>query len=144
MRLKDFAGNTRTLQEFKGRPFLLTFWAPWCAMCIAEMPSLSKLRASFRDDPLDIVAVGVESNPRDLERGVAKYGLPFTVLVDADEEAKEAFNINELPISLVVDGSGRIVEFPDPITGIPAKQIRGPRDWSGYETVRAIEALRAE
>lgn len=102
----DMDGPDRKLADFAGRPVVLNFWATWCAPCRAEMPSLDRLRAQMGDEvavvtlasgrnPPQAVAkffaeTGITQLPRyldprqDLARAMGVFGMPVTVLIDAE------------------------------------------------------------
>jgi thiol-disulfide isomerase/thioredoxin len=46
----DFDGVTLTLDEYRGTPVVLNFWASWCPFCVAEMPDFERVRQAFGDD----------------------------------------------------------------------------------------------
>jgi len=43
LELMDKDGNTRSLEDLKGKVIFMNLWATWCPPCIAEMPSIEKL-----------------------------------------------------------------------------------------------------
>src|SRR5690606_6465578 len=52
----DGAGNRIDAANQAGKVVFINFWATWCPPCIAEMPSIDKLYAQFKDNE-DIVFV---------------------------------------------------------------------------------------
>ena len=104
-------GSPVTLADFAGRTVLLNLWATWCVPCRAEMPALDRLEAELGGEDFAVVAVNVDvrneerarafldeieatnlafySDPslgvfNNLKRRGHAFGLPATVLIDAD------------------------------------------------------------
>ena len=48
--LIDKEGNTKSLEDLRGKVIFLNIWATWCPPCIAEMPSISELHQEMGDD----------------------------------------------------------------------------------------------
>ena len=46
--LSALDGKSISIEDFRGKPVLLHFWATWCGSCIKEMPSLSRLDKDFK------------------------------------------------------------------------------------------------
>ena len=67
--LADEDGAVFTLDNLRGRPLLINFWASWCAPCIAEMPSLQKAAKQLHPDGIDVLLIS-------LDRGGVKKALP--------------------------------------------------------------------
>ena len=67
--LTDKDGAVFTLDNLRGRPLLINFWASWCAPCIAEMPSLQKAAEQLHPDGIDVLLIS-------LDRGGVKKALP--------------------------------------------------------------------
>lgn len=65
----DEDGAVFTLDNLRGRPLLINFWASWCAPCIAEMPSLQKAAKQLHPDGIDVLLIS-------LDRGGVKKALP--------------------------------------------------------------------
>jgi len=67
--LTDEDGAVFTLDNLRGRPLLINFWASWCAPCIAEMPSLQKAADQLHPDGIDVLLIS-------LDRGGVNKALP--------------------------------------------------------------------
>jgi thiol-disulfide isomerase/thioredoxin len=108
----DLHGATRTLDEWRGQPVLVNFWATWCPPCLKEIPLLVSLQEEFRDDGLAIVGVAVDEELA-VRQFVAERELNFPVLL-AEESGMGAAaalgaDVFALPISAAVDRAGRVV-----------------------------------
>lgn len=47
--LRGADGESVKFETFRGRVFVLTFWATWCMPCRAEIPTLEALRSTMGD-----------------------------------------------------------------------------------------------
>ena len=57
----DIRGIVKAIDDRRGRPVLLNFWATWCVPCIHEMPDLAKLAVEFGDGRADFVGVSLDA-----------------------------------------------------------------------------------
>ncbi|WP_295995450.1 TlpA disulfide reductase family protein [Rugamonas sp.] len=113
--LPDSQGVKQALAQWKGKPMLVNFWAPWCGPCVREMPELSALATSEAGKKLQIIGIGIDSQANiaefagrmkisypvyvggmegtDLSRdlGNTAGGLPYTVLIGADGQVKKTY-----------------------------------------------------
>jgi thiol-disulfide isomerase/thioredoxin len=111
--LPDAAGKTQALAQWRGRPLLVNFWAPWCAPCVQEMPELSRLAAG--NGKVQVIGIGIDA-PANIAAFARQYqisyplyvtgmsgtdlarafgndagGLPYTVLISADGQVRKTF-----------------------------------------------------
>ncbi len=108
IRFKDIDGKVVNLGSLKGKVVFLNFWATWCPPCLAEMPSINKLHAQFKDDP-DFVFLLIDADS-ELEKAQAfmtkkKYNIP--VYESASNIPQQLFK-GSLPTTIVFDKQGRI------------------------------------
>ncbi len=97
-------GQPVNLEDYRGRPVLVHFWATWCPVCRLESGAIE---AVARDWP--VITVAMHSGT---ETEVARYlearDLRFPVVVDPDGRIAARWGVRGVPVSFVVDGNGRI------------------------------------
>lgn len=113
---KDFA--EKVLAPRKGRVVVVSFWASYCAPCIAEMPTLLALADERKKDGVDVVLVATDPKsfvPKVnaiLEKNrVDAAGVPTFLVADEDPqpfiEAVDPSWAGEVPYTLVYDRQAR-------------------------------------
>lgn len=104
----DDKGNSIKLSEQKGKVVFINFWATWCPPCIAEMPSIDRLYAKYKNNK-DVLFIMVdvdgkyEQSSAFMKKG--KYSLP--VSIPASEIPTEYF-AGSMPTTVILDKSGKI------------------------------------
>lgn len=97
-----------TLEQFRGKPTLVVFWATWCGYCKREMPLLKQLSDDYVAKGFRVVTVTPPS--RQTEQDVAMYQmneqLPFIVLWDPQNKAMQDWAITAFPTNFLIDADG--------------------------------------
>ncbi len=132
--LQDPRGGSVRLSELRGTPLVVTFWATWCAPCLAEFPHLEALQTKHADR-LRVVAIATRDARLNVLDWIEKNEpLAFAIWMDADLRGDntpmtEAFDLDgAIPVSLLVDAHGKVVD-----------RWRGYRDESFWNA--KVEAL---
>ena len=110
------------LAQLEGQPYLLNFWAMWCAPCVKELPELVEVAREFEDEGLLLVTVNydlmvavddIEAKMVQLADFQDKRDLPYPVLVydeDDYDQINEALSLpGPIPVTLAFDATGREV-----------------------------------
>ncbi|GGH38956.1 hypothetical protein GCM10011364_08040 [Mangrovimonas yunxiaonensis] len=106
--LIDENGKGFNFEAAKGKVVVINFWATWCPPCIAEMPSLDNLYLEYKDHK-DVVLLYVTNDaPQKTQRFKKKNGYQFEVFRPVTAYP-EAFDVNTIPRTFIVDKSGTIV-----------------------------------
>jgi peroxiredoxin len=94
----------------RGRVALVSFWATWCDGCEKELDALNRLseRADARGDAL-VVGVAVGESRAKVDAFVRRRGVRYTQVLDEDFRLADALGQRDVPATLVIDRSGRIV-----------------------------------
>ncbi|PYM29652.1 MAG: hypothetical protein DMD80_07445 [Candidatus Rokuibacteriota bacterium] len=130
LRLRRLDGGVTALAEHRERLVVVNFWATWCEPCTAEMPTLEALWRRYRARGLVVLGVSVDRGaPRALlEPYVARLGLSFPILLDADLSASRAWRVTGLPATFVVRPGGEAVGM-----------ALGAREWHSAEMRALLE-----
>lgn len=101
------------LHQMKG-PIVLHFWATWCPPCRDELPGLLAFAGSA---DARVLAVSLDEDWAVI-RGLLGPDLPPSVM-RADVGGAQAFGVERLPVTFVIDADRRI-----------RLRMDGARDWS--------------
>jgi len=106
--LRGPEGETVRLADFKGKVVLVDFWASWCAPCQASFPMLDRLYRQRHSDGLEVLAINVDEERQAAEAFLAKRPHAMPVFFDPKGHAPEAFRVEGMPSSYLLDRRGRI------------------------------------
>ncbi|HZT41989.1 MAG TPA: TlpA disulfide reductase family protein [Chthonomonadaceae bacterium] len=106
--LPDIKGHPVRLQDFKGKPVVLNFWAFWCDTWKDEMPHLKALAARQDELGFRLVAISVDGKRLQEFLNRTKGEVPFPVLLDAGGGVSARYTISHVPTVVIVDAGGRV------------------------------------
>ncbi len=104
--LKAMDGEAVSLQDFRGQPVMLNFWALWCSPCIEEMPIIQE---RYKQHNPNIVVLAIEEGSSIASVGNYVHESQFSFLVlQGTEAVGQQFNIRAYPTSVFIDADGVI------------------------------------
>lgn len=106
-------GRTLTLEQLRGKPVLVTFWATTCPSCIEEMPHLVELYRELNPKGLEIIGVAMVYDPPEQVRTLAmQRQIPYPIVLDTEARiAREFDNVRLTPTTVLISPDGRIVHY---------------------------------
>jgi peroxiredoxin len=109
--LSSIDGRAIALQELRGRPVLVTFWATSCPGCLREIPHLAELYRELSPRGLEVIGIAMYYDPPNrVLKLQQQQDIPYTITLDVQAEASRAFgNVRVTPTSFLIDPDGRIV-----------------------------------
>lgn len=113
---------------------LINFWAPWCAPCIEEFPSLINITEQF--PKLILIAISVDATSEEKEKFLAKFNIKSKknnnvfFYDDVDSKISTQFAIEKLPETLIFDSNGKF-----------KKKVIGSLNWSSAEAITFLKSL---
>jgi thiol-disulfide isomerase/thioredoxin len=124
----DAAGR-HALASFKGHYVLLNMWATWCGPCVAELPALTKLKASVPG--LTVLAVNMDKGQVDAAGFLKSHNAAaLGSLRDTDITLMRNFGAFGLPTTVLIDPKGNIIG-----------RAEGPAEWASLEAVAYVKSL---
>ena len=112
----DEAATPLTQADLLGKAWLIQVWATWCAPCIEELDAMPDLHAQLADvrEHVELLSISLDDE-RDLTlTTLASRSIAWPSTWAPDEEALlAAWGFAGVPLTLLVDGEGRVVEVWD-------------------------------
>ena len=62
LKIIDAQGYQQLLEQYRGKPLLVTFWATWCEPCRDEYPMLNQLAKEYAPKGLNVVGVNLDDD----------------------------------------------------------------------------------
>ena len=120
------------LRELRGRVTLVNFWATWCAPCVEEMPSLSRLQASIGGENFQIAVISIDRGGYEvIEPFLERLGVTnLPSYLDRSNRLTIEVGAIGLPTTLLLDKDGQIVG-----------RMVGPAAWDSEDAARLVAAL---
>ena len=125
--LIDINGTKTNFKESKKRVVLVNLWATWCPPCIAEMPSLDKLYADYKNK-IDFYLVSNEETDV-LKSFVEKNNYQFNVHI-AKTKYPELFDVSSIPRTYLIDKNGYMIF-----------DKKGAANWTSESVRKTIDEL---
>lgn len=105
------AGANLKSEDLKGRVTIVDFWATWCAPCITEIPHYNELSKEFKDKPVTMLGVTIESGSLDdVKPFIDEFKIEYPVVMGTEEVVTGFGGLIGFPTTFVVDQEGRIYQ----------------------------------
>ncbi|ODU98962.1 MAG: redoxin [Rubrivivax sp. SCN 70-15] len=104
-------GGELALADFRGRPLLINFWAPWCPPCVKELPALNRFQKAFAAQGWQVVGLAIDEPPP-VRAFLKKLPLDFPVgiagFAGADLSRRLGNADGALPFTVILDAAGHV------------------------------------
>lgn len=111
-------GPSLDLDEHRGRPMIINFWASWCGPCYEEAPHLERVWQRYGDQ---VLVIGVQTQDRDARTAgrafIDRFGLSFPNVIDNDSRVSIAYGLFGVPETFFVRADGTLAhKHAGPVT----------------------------
>jgi cytochrome c biogenesis protein CcdA/peroxiredoxin len=102
------AGQSASLQDYRGQTVLLNFWATWCGPCRIEMPEFQDAYDAHRDDGFTILAVNNQETAQQVQDFADELSLTFPLLMDLQGDIQFQYGVVNYPSTYLINPDGVI------------------------------------
>ena len=106
--LQTPSGKTVRLADLRGKVVLIDFWATYCGPCKDSVPVFERLHRELKAAGLEVVGISEDSFVDAVPEFVAEHKMTYTVVLDLEQTAGEAYSLRGLPQAFLVDREGNI------------------------------------
>ncbi|HJZ65337.1 MAG TPA: redoxin domain-containing protein [Candidatus Acidoferrum sp.] len=105
-------GRKISMDDLQGKVVLLDFWATWCGPCREALPHIQQVAKKFKDEPLVILSVSLDSNEQAWKEFIDKHEMTWPQYRDGGFTGPIAkmFGVNAIPHTFTVDAEGVLQE----------------------------------
>lgn len=113
---ETLAGERFSGQSLAGKPAVLWFWTPWCAICQHEAGFIADL-AEQHGDRATFVGVAAQDDVEAMRAFAKRYGIDnFTNLNDANGAVWARFEVPAQPAFAFISASGKVERVNGTVT----------------------------
>lgn len=106
--LKDSAGHTYKLSDFKGKVVIVDFVGSWCPPCLAQMPYLQQENDSFPPSDLEVFGLDIGEDAKQVSEFGLNGAYSFPLLLAAEPDVTSEYFVADYPTTYIVNRQGRI------------------------------------
>lgn len=112
-------GGRITLEQFKGKPVVLNFFASWCVPCKDEAPMFSQAAVEY--SPKGVIFLGIAYNDKEdkAKEFASQFDLGFPIMMDDSSDKGRTsvkYALFGVPETFFIDKNGIIQKhYPKPI-----------------------------
>ncbi len=108
-KIRTLDGKALSLDDLKGRPMVINFWASWCGPCRLEASSIEDNYLAFRGQGVEFIGVATQASPGDARKFVKQHKWTFSVGMDESGDIAEEYKLYGIPKTIVVGKDGRFI-----------------------------------
>lgn len=105
-------GAMVSLNDFRGKYLLVSFWASWCPFCRQENPHLVKVYNQYAGQNFEILGVSLDRRKEPWLKAIADDKLTWPQVSDLkgwQNEASTLYGVSSIPGNILLDSNGIIL-----------------------------------
>ena len=104
----DSTNGAGKLEIKPGKVVIVDFWATWCEPCKKSFPKYQELYVKYKASGLEIVAISVDDEKKEIPDFIKTYGAKFSVGWDEGHKIADCYKPPNMPSAYVIDKNGVI------------------------------------
>lgn len=96
------------LEDFKGKPLILNFWASWCVSCRQEAHELEAFWRKYKDQGVAVVGIAIQDEVEAAQRFANEYRKSYILGLDEEGSVSLDYGVSGVPETFLIDSNGVI------------------------------------
>jgi peroxiredoxin len=109
--LRDLAGNSHALSDYRGHKVLLVTWASWCG-CREDQSAWQSIYDELRDTGLVVITVSQDARVEDARPYIEAAAPQHPALLDPDHIVSHRYGFINVPTAIWIDEHGHVARPP--------------------------------
>ncbi|TSB46110.1 TlpA family protein disulfide reductase [Alkalicoccobacillus porphyridii] len=109
--LESFAGELKSLKDYRGKKVAVHFFSIWCHPCQEEMPYIAEFAKRVEEAGgifIPVHLTKVDQGTNQLQAFLTHYQADFDPLLDKKGEMMNMYTINGIPTTIFLDENGQV------------------------------------
>jgi cytochrome c biogenesis protein CcmG, thiol:disulfide interchange protein DsbE len=103
------ADDRLALEELRGVPAVLNFWASWCPPCRSEAPRLERTWRALRRQGVVMLGLNMQDLTGDARDFIREFRVSYPNVRDQSDNVAIDWGVAALPETFFIDARGRVV-----------------------------------
>jgi thiol:disulfide interchange protein len=115
-RVNTLNGSPFDTAALSGKVVVVDFWATWCVPCVGEIPGFNKIHREYGPKGVAVLGVSMdEEGAARVQPFLKQHPMEYSVAL-GPMALFEQFRLDELPVTVIFDRSGKLVKRFDGFT----------------------------
>lgn len=101
-------GKKWSLEEQKGSPVVIFFWAQWCPCSHNSMPFMEQAYKEYGPKGVRFIGIGIQDTQSELKKFIQQEKPSFPMALDLRSKAANLYGIVTTPSTLFITKDGKI------------------------------------
>jgi thiol-disulfide isomerase/thioredoxin len=101
-------GSLLRVEDLKGKPWVISIWAPGCHLCAGELPDIEKLRLKYESQGIGFLSLSLIPERRPNEKFLKELNVQMPWVM-AEGEVLHPLAVNQIPSTVFLNKDAVIV-----------------------------------
>jgi cytochrome c biogenesis protein CcmG, thiol:disulfide interchange protein DsbE len=114
--LKSLEGYEISLEDTKGGPVVINFWATWCVPCVQEHKQLLDAAKAYKPKGVAFLGILYGDTAEKALQFTSQHGSAYPTLIDDAQRTNIDYGVAGVPETYILDKEGIIIKkFSGPV-----------------------------
>lgn len=106
--LTSVDGKALTLDNFKGKPLVMTFMAEWCPCSNESAPVFKEAYKTYSPKGVEFLVLGFQDSEAKFRKFVEREKFPYPSAFDKGDKVGTSYGVNAPPTTFFITADGKI------------------------------------